>query len=133
MTTLSLSARIPAAPDAVWAVVGEFGALDTWHPWVPDCTLSSDGQTRTIGSGAIQTVETLESEGAHTHTYRVDKSPMPVADYRCTWTATAHDAGTHLAIEATFAPAGVPEDQALAMLTGFFEAAFATLQSRFQQ
>lgn len=130
MTTLNLQTEIAAAPDAVWALAGDFGGLDIWHPWVPDCRLSDDGRTRTIGSGAMEAIEVLESTGAHTMTYRVQKSPMPVANYRCTWTAIAENGGTTLSIQATFEPSGAPEEQAVAMLTGFFQTAFQTLAER---
>ena len=133
MTTLKLQTELAAAPDAVWAVVGDFGRLDAWHPWVPDCTLADDGITRTIGTGVMQAVEVLDptATGPTTHTYAVRKSPMPIRDYTCTWTATPSGDGTTLAIEANFEPVGVPEETAVAMLTGFFQTGFTSLAKRF--
>lgn len=130
MTTLSLKTDFPASPQAVWAIAGKFGGLAEWHPWVPACVLSDDGRTRTIPLGGLSAIEVLESEGPGTFTYRVDQSPMPVRDYRCTWTVTPSAGGATLAIEARFEPSGAPEAQAVAMLTGFFEAAFAALRTR---
>ena len=130
MTTLQLQTEIAASPTDVWALAGDFGGLDQWHPWVPDCRLSEDGRTRTIGSGPLEAIEVLEQTTDTSMSYRVDKSPMPIADYTCTWSVSGENSTT-LAIEATFEPKGVPEEQAVAMLTGFFQTAFQTLQKRF--
>lgn len=131
MTTLELHVELPASPEAVWEVVGPFGGLADWHPWVPNCTLSEDGAVRTIAMGAISAIEVLEEQTERSHTYRVQQSPMPVEDYRCTWTVTGEGGRARLGIRATFEPRGVPEEQAVAMLQGFFDAAFATLSKRF--
>jgi hypothetical protein len=130
MTTLALETEISAGPAAIWALAGDFGGLDQWHPWVPDCRLSEDGKTRSIGSGAMEAIEVLESWSDDAMTYTVTKSPMPVANYRCTWTVSGGPERTTLAIQATFEAVGVPEETAVAMLTGFFEAAFSTLAAR---
>ena len=131
MTTLELQTEISADPADVWALAGDFGGLATWHPWVPDCRLSDDGSTRTIGSGPLEAIEVLEGTTETSMTYRVDKSPMPVQDYQCTWTISGEPGNAKLAIKATFEPKGVPEEQAVAMLTGFFDTAFQTLGTRF--
>lgn len=130
MTTLALSHDFTAQPQAVWALAGDFGGLDHWHPWVPDCRLDADGRTRRIGAGPIEAVEVLQEQTDHSMTYTVTKSPMPVQDYRCTWSIAATGNGCTLSIEATFAPKGVPAETAIAMLSGFFENAFSALEER---
>ena len=130
MTTLHLESEIAADPAAVWALAGDFGGLDQWHPWVPDCRLSEDGKTRSIGSGAMEAIEVLASWSDTAMTYTVEKSPMPLANYRCTWTVAGGQGKTQLTVDATFDAVGVPEETAAAMLTGFFETAFSTLSER---
>ena len=133
MTTLALQTELPADPADVWAVAGDFGNLDQWHPWVPNCTLSDDGLTRTIHMGAMSAIEVLDPAATteNSHSYTVSQSPMPVENYRCTWTVDGEPGRTTLSIRATFEPKGVPEEQALAMLQGFFDTAFQVLGDRF--
>ena len=130
MTTLALSHDFTAQPQAVWALAGDFGGLDRWHPWVMDCRLDEDGLTRRIGKGAMEAVEVLESRSDSTLTYTVHKSPMPIANYRCTWSIAPTERGSTLSILATFEPVGVPEETASAMLSGFFEHAFGAIAER---
>ncbi len=133
MTTLALQTELAANPADVWAVAGNFGGLAEWHPWVPNCTLSDDGLTRTIHMGAMSAIEVLDPTATtdSSHSYTVSQSPMPVENYRCTWRVTGGAGKTTLSIKATFDPKGVPEEQAVAMLQGFFDTAFQVLGARF--
>lgn len=131
MAELKLSVELGADADTVWALVGRFGDLDAWHPWVPNCSLKDDGVTRVIDLGAMSAVERLVEEGPRTHSYVVEQSPMPITDYTATWTCEDADGGSVLSVVATFEPKGVPEAQAVMMLQGFFDQAFKTLKGRF--
>ena len=132
MSEIRVTTELPASPEQVWEVVGDFGALDAWHPWVPNCTLGEDGITRTIDMGAASAIEVLDPDATtdRSHTYRVEKSPMPVRDYRATWKVEDADDGCTLDIHATFEPVG-DEAQALALLQGFFDTAVKALRKRF--
>lgn len=132
MADVTLEAPISATADTVWALVGRFGDLDEWHPWVPNCSLSDDGLTRTIDLGAMSAIEVLDPSRttSHGHSYTVTKSPMPIRDYRATWSVVDGDGGCTLKIHAAFEPVG-DEAQAVAMIRGFFDTAITTLQKRF--
>jgi len=84
MITVRVTKAVVASPGEVWALIGDFGTLDHWHPWVPNCGLDTDGTRRTIDLGDTRAVEVLDpvASGEWSQVYTVDTSPMPVEDYR---------------------------------------------------
>lgn len=136
MACMSLEFELAASREVVWAVIGEFGALAEWHPMVPNCTLSSDGLTRTITLPGVSAVEVLDPEAssAWSHTYTVVSSPMPLEAYRATLSVESIEragGGSRVKVSSTFKPVGVDEATVVAMLEGFFRAGFKQLQARF--
>jgi len=129
---LSLSVVLDAPATEVWALVGDFGALAEWHPWVPNCSLSDDGLTRTIDLGATAAVEELIPEAIQplSHSYVVIDSPMPIENYRATWRASPTPGGCRVTWTATFEPL---DENAEFMLTAFIKQAFDSLKQRFRQ
>src|SRR6478609_7840763 len=86
---LSRSRDIPAAPAAVWALVGDFCAIRLWHPQVQRCILSGDedddgirAQLRGLvvkgGQGTIVEVETERDEAGMSYSYSFIQGPLPV-------------------------------------------------------
>ena len=130
MTELSLHVDLSSPPEEVWALVGDFGALATWHPWVPNCTLSEDGLTRTIDLGHSAAIERLDASATSTwsQSYVVVESPMPITDYRATWSVEGSPTGCRLIWNARFTPL---DDNAVFMLKSFFEQGFNALAERF--
>ena len=132
MNELSLSVVLDASAPEVWALVGDFGGLAEWHPWVPNCSLSDDGLTRTIDLGSTAAVERLLPEAIHplSHSYVVIDSPMPIANYRATWEAIPTPTGCRVTWSATFEPL---DENAEFMLTAFVKQAFDSLKQRFRE
>lgn len=91
---------IKAAPDAVWAKIKEYGAMQDWHPAV-DKTVADKGNAvgsvRTLtlkGGGNI--VEELESysDAERKFGYRMkDPGPVPVSNYSSTIAVKPADGG----------------------------------------
>jgi len=135
MATASLTVPISATADAVWAVVGDFGALADWHPLVPNCRWSEDRAARVIDVPGMKVVETLDraASPAMGHAYTVDKTPMPVTDYAAVVEVIAHEEGCALHYRSTFTPVGVSDADAAAMLVGFFTMGFDAVATRFGQ
>lgn len=135
MTTLHLHVRLAASRDEVWAVVGDFGRLDAWHPFVPNCRLQEDGVTRVIAGGGTRTIEVLDPEATarNAHTYTIQQSPIPVTGYRATLSVSDEGAsGCTVHYQSSFQPAsGVPEVVVRALLWFFFWVAFRSLERRF--
>ncbi len=132
MPEVKLSALLPATAEAVWAIIGEFAALDQWHPLVPNCRPGEDGVSRVISLRGMDVVEVLlpEQSPPMGHTYTIRASPMPITDYLATLQVVAEGDGARLSYHGRFTPVGVSTEQAAGMLRGFFDAGFSALQAR---
>ncbi|MCX5402881.1 SRPBCC family protein [Streptomyces sp. NBC_00335] len=51
------TAVVPAAPDAVWELVGRFGALDAWHPYVPKAVIEGGSDPEQPGAVRVFSIE----------------------------------------------------------------------------
>lgn len=85
--------------DAVWAKVGDFCGIATWHPAVAKCELSHGNKIRTLtlkGGGTI--VERLMkwNKAGHSYTYRIVSSPLPVKKYISTIKVVADGSGSDI-------------------------------------
>ncbi len=93
----SVKASSAASADAVWAKIGDFCGIGNWHPAIEKCALSADGKMRTLslkGGGTI--VEKLEKrdDAAHSYSYSIVESPLPVANYMSTISVAKDGAGS---------------------------------------
>ena len=124
---------VDAPAHKVWSVVGDFGALHTWHPMVPGCVLQDDGVTRIIDAGGMRVVEVLDPDGSGPwhHEYTVTHNPLPVTDYRGRIEVIDEGDQCRLVYSGEFTPVGVSDEDAAAMLTGFFGAGFAAVAQEF--
>ena len=131
LTRVEVSASFAASSDALWSVVGDFGALHRWHPWVPACVLSADGQTRVLRAGEeVVAVERLLEQTERSHTYTVDQGPFPMTAYRATLCVTEMAEGCRLHYRGECVADGAPERVA-AQLRRFFEVGFSALAVQF--
>jgi hypothetical protein len=131
METVQVDSTLSSDAADVWDFIGAFGDLDVWHPWVPNCTISSNGRTRTIDLGTTKAVESLvgppSSEFAHT--YVVEESPMPVTNYRATLRVDSLDQGCLFVWKAEFEAS---DASATGLIQRFFESGLAALKARFE-
>jgi hypothetical protein len=124
--------RLSENADAVWARIGDFGALADWHPLVATAeTAQVDGRTFrhvTLTDGSLLYERLLESGPRHV-TWSLEDSPLPVADHRATLSvAPEPDGGCHVHWSAIFAPADGADAQVDAFFAGFFERGLEALQ-----
>jgi hypothetical protein len=75
----------PGLPPEVWAVVGEFCAIENWHPAVAKCEETKEGdvtfRTLTLKDGG-KIKEKLTGTEATAYTYEIVESPLPVKNYK---------------------------------------------------
>ena len=123
-----------AAPDKVWAAIGDFCGIGSWHPVVAKCELSADKKTRTLTTqdGAVL-IETQESwdDAAMTYTYRIQESPLPVANYISTIRVVPAGAGSRVEWSSTFDAKGATDAEAEKVISGIYLAGFGGLKSKF--
>ena len=131
METVQAETTLTTTADNVWGVIGTFGELDLWHPWVPNCTISTDGRTRTINLGSTKAVERLvePSTSEFSHSYVVEESPMPVKNYRATLCVEPLHQGCHVTWKAEF---DATDASAGALIQRFFNDGLAAIKAQFQ-
>jgi len=86
---------IARTPDEVWAVLGQFGGLDTWMNGVESCVV--DGTHRTVGLAGGMTAEEDEvsrDDTGRTYSYTVDGSAMGITTWLATVSVVAEGEGS---------------------------------------
>ena len=86
---VSKEVTIEAAPDAVWAKIKDFGALNTWHPAVEKDEIVSGkdneaGAVRLLtlkGGGTIKEKLLAHDAAHHRFEYAILEGVLPVSDY----------------------------------------------------
>lgn len=120
------TARIDIAKPAeeVWALVGEFGGLDTWMSGVDSCTV--EGDIRTIQTMGMTLTEQLvgRDAGARSITYSIVGEGAPVARHEAT--ITVLDAGDG-ASEVTW-DVSVEPDEAAPMFKDIYQGALGQVK-----
>ncbi len=134
MAKVSMTTDLNASADQVWKLIGGFNALPDWHPAVEKSELTEEGQMRTLsltGGGTI--VEKLEKvdDGAHTYTYSITDSPLPVANYTATIKVSGEGDNSTIEWSSEFEPAGAPEQDAMKAIEGIYQAGFDNLKKMF--
>ena len=103
MAHVKRSASFDSSADEIWARIGDFGSVDSWHPAVASCARSGEARILTLGDGG-EIHETLTAEGPLSYSYRIDESPLPVAGYVSTVAVVASDGGCEARWSADFEP-----------------------------
>jgi hypothetical protein len=119
---------VPA--DEMWARIGDFHGLATWHPGVGASAPLDDGAARelTLADGGATIKETRLEEGPRSYTYRIDEAPLPVAGYTATMGVESDGEGSLVIWTAEFEPTGASEEEAVAVIAGIFESGLDALR-----
>lgn len=125
----------------VWKLVGNFNALDVWHPAVVNSALNGTGtkvgsrRLLTLGDGAtILEALTSYSAAKTSYSYSILKSPLPVSNYVSTLTLKPVDEGhTLMKWTSTFDANGVPDDKATEIIGGIYDAGMAKVVANFKK
>jgi len=121
------TARIDIAKPAaeVWALVGEFGGLDTWMAGIDSCTVEGDVRTiETLGMTLTEQLVGRDAEG-RSITYSIVGEGAPVAKHEAT--ITVLDAGDG-ASEVTW-DVSVEPDEAAAMFKDIYQGALGQVKT----
>lgn len=136
MAKVSSSTELPVSAKTVWAVIGNFNALPDWHPAVAKSELKKENGSTVrklslVGGGSIE--EKLEQidDKERRYTYSILSGPLPVSNY--TATLKVRDSGKGCSVEwsSEFEAKGAPENDAVAAISGIYEAGFENLKKMF--
>jgi hypothetical protein len=127
---------LESSADEVWAAIGGFNHLPEWHPGVASSTLEDGGRVRRLrlaDGGAL--VERLHSfdERERCYSYGIEQGPLPVARYVSLLRVCEPPSGGGCRVEwsGEFAPDGVPEAEAIRLISGIYRAGLNRLAERF--
>jgi len=129
MHTVTATTHVNASPDQVWGTIGDPGRISEWHPAIASSELTGDARLCTLPDGA-EIHEKIDSVDAATRscTYSIVESPLPLTGYVSTIQVTEEGAGAAVNWTARFEPNGAPAEDLSAMLTGLYQAGFASLR-----
>ncbi|MFF5858057.1 SRPBCC family protein [Streptomyces sp. NPDC012751] len=134
MASTTASIDLPLSPAAVWRLIGGFGSLPDWLPYIPQSELGEGGRTRRLTNedgGTI--VERLQSfdHTARSYTYAIEEAPFPVTGYLST--LTVHEVpgtpgASRVEWSGTFTPDGVSDREAEELFHGIYTDGLAALE-----
>lgn len=123
-------------PDAVWRLVGFFGAIDQWHPAVDACTVEErdDGATRTLQlspGGEVRERLVELAEGERRQRWEMVAGVLPVSEYTATLTVRPRDAGSRVSWTLAWELLdGAADDTAVAVVESYVDAGLLGLRNR---
>ncbi|GGT44014.1 SRPBCC family protein [Streptomyces chromofuscus] len=137
MASVSVSRIVPAPPDRVWQLIGGFGSLPDWLPYITSSSLGEGGRRRTLGNPEGDTiVERLVAfnDQERQYSYVIVEAPFPVSDYISTLRvhAVAGDsAASEVQWSGRFVPTNASEDEAVALFSGIYDDGLEALRTAF--
>jgi hypothetical protein len=96
MPTTKVSVEVSAAPKELWQLIGGSGSLPDWVPRISQSELTDGGRVRHLhdpqGHTFVEKLERYDS-AAHSYSYSIVKSPVPVSNYLSTLQVTPIEGG----------------------------------------
>ncbi|MDQ1361943.1 MAG: hypothetical protein QOJ44_2320 [Acidimicrobiaceae bacterium] len=124
MASAQAAIDIEKSPDEVWAVIGDFGGIDTWMPGVESCRL--EGENRIIAMSGMEVTERLvsTSDDTHTQTYSIVDG-VPVEFHQATITVTPDGAGSKVTWDVEARP-----DEMTDLMQGIYQQTLDALKAK---
>jgi len=126
MANAASSIELAVSADRVWKVIGGFGSLPEWLPYIPSSELSEGGRVRRLTTQDGRTiVERLMAfdERARLYTYHILEAPFPVVDYLSTIRVSDTGDGKSSRVDwvGEFTPVGVTDEEASAIFQAVYD------------
>jgi ribosome-associated toxin RatA of RatAB toxin-antitoxin module len=136
MAKVSSSTDLPVSAKTVWAVIGNFNALPDWHPAVDKSELKKENGSTVrklslVGGGSIEEKLEQVDDKERRYTYTILSGPLPVSNYTATLKVRDSDKGCSVEWSSEFEAKGAPEGDAVAAISGIYEAGFENLKKMF--
>src|ERR1700761_8847694 len=112
-------------PERVWSLIGGFGSLPDWLPFIPVSELKEGGRVRELTTQDGQTiVERLMAfdEQARRYTYHILQAPFPVASYYSTLKVSGAGESSRVDWAGEFTPVGVSDHEASRIFQDIYDA-----------
>ena len=136
MGTAKATIDLNVPPDEVWELIGGFGSLPEWMPFIRKSSTSNGGRVRQIetpdGQAIIEQLEKYDL-AKRSYSYSILNAPFPVVEYLSTITVASINSGkgSHVEWSGTFIPKGVSDDEVRHLFQGIFADGLKALASRY--
>ena len=135
MAKVSLTTDLDVAADELWNLIGGFNALPDWHPAVEKSELQEEGQVRELslkGGGTIIEKLVKNDPDEKVYSYTIEDSPLPVSNYQAEIRVKDNGEGkSSVEWSSEFSAAGAPEEDAMEVIQGIYQAGFDNLKKMF--
>ncbi|KOG59438.1 SRPBCC family protein [Streptomyces flaveolus] len=126
MASTSVSRTVPASPEKVWSLIGGFGSLPDWLPYIPESTALEGGRIRRLknpeGEVIIERLVDFNETERH-YSYAILQAPFPVNGYVSTirvHTIPGQENAAEVQWSGRFNPDGATEDEVVDLFTGIY-------------
>ncbi|MFJ5643733.1 SRPBCC family protein [Streptomyces sp. NPDC093223] len=126
MASTSVSRVVPASPAQVWELIGGFGSLPDWLPYIPESTFSEGGRVRHLknpdGEAIVERLMSFDEEKRY-YSYHIVRAPFPVVDYLSTLQVYGISGDENIAEvqwSGRFVPDGASEEEVVELFTGIY-------------
>ena len=123
--------NVKAPADKVWAMIGPFCSIKTWHPAIGKCTEANGVRTLVTKDGKATFVEkqTKNDPSGMEYSYEIEKSPLPITDYKSTIKVTDKgDGASKITWSSTYTPDKGKEDAADQAIAGIYQGGLDNIQ-----
>jgi hypothetical protein len=125
MAEASTSIDVTLPADEVWQLIGGFGSLPDWLPYIPSSELSEGGRVRHLanpdGDAIVERLLAFDN-AARSYSYAILQAPFPVKDYVSTL-KVVEKGGNACRVEwsGRFTPTTVSDQEASKLFQGIYE------------
>ena len=136
MPSTKVTVEVSATPKELWRLIGGFGSLPDWVPGISQSELTDGGRIRHLqdpqGHIFIEKLERYDS-AAHSYSYSIVKSPVPVSDYLSTLQVTPIEGGKRSRVEwsSVYKAVGITEQKAGDIFHDLYSSNLRALVSRY--
>jgi hypothetical protein len=137
MATAHASIDISRPANEVWQLIGGFGSLPDWLPYIPKSELKEGGRIRYLwnpdGDPIIERLLAFD-EDVRSYSYAILQAPFPVTDYVSTLRVVDKgDWASRVEWSGTFKPAGVTDHEASKLFEKIYEDGLKALEETLEK
>jgi len=137
MASAKATIDLPIPPDKVWNLIGGFGSLPEWLPFIRKSDLTRGGRLRHLqdpeGHPIVEQLERYDN-AARTYSYSIVESPFPVVNYLATITVSLAEVGrgAHVEWAGTFTSNGASDAEVHTLFQGIFSDGLKALSEHYE-
>lgn len=136
MAQASATVELPASPEDVWQLIGGFGSLPDWLPYIPESKLTAGGRLRHLANpGGAAIIERLEhyDNANWTYSYSILQSPFPISRYVATLRVQVgtNGHGSRVVWCGDFDADGVSDEEVCELFGGIYRDGLKALAARY--